>query len=789
MKELKRVLSGPRLLLALALILLANGYLFVREQRERDFGLDLSLPQVGFVIFDGTFTPDEEPPDAWAAYGRYVQWLDRMRGRTPEEAGALLAEEKESLEARFNGNSETEEDKLNYAAVNSLLARTGYLTGYGDWLDGVQANKENLLTFSIFNDPASFSGRNIFKTADEFEKLRGVELTLGADGAVEAVMSFRLTDYFLVAALLLTALSFLEERKTGLWSVVHAAPGGRLRLAARRTAILLAASAAFVLALYGTDLALGFALYGGAGDLGRAAQSVEILGRLPVLCTVGGFLARFLLLRVASAFLVALVLWLMLSAVNNVKYTIIVAAAVIAAEYGFYTYLPVQSAFNILKYFNLFTYISLSDLYTNYLNINVLGFPLGIRSISQLALAPLCLAFGTACVLVQCRKKPAAGRDLLGRAAYGINSVTDRGLRRLGPFGMELHKTLWIQKGVVVAALFIYVAAGLDYSVNIPVFSMEQRAAGDLTRELAGEITDGTFARMDELQAELEEKLAARDKARLDYENGLIDFPRLDAFEREASAAEINLKGLTSVRARAEELRDKGEQEGFTPWLVDETPFESVYGDAASFNQHRAAVTAVLALTLLMAGSMAYERQSGMTFLLRSTPRGRSAFLHRKLLLAGLLAALVWAVVYGMELYAFLSVFDVSAWRAPVQNLSMQAAFSVPCSIAGWLVTLYVYRWLCLMGAAVVVLLISDLIKRLEAAYIAASVVMLLPSLLYAYMGVEVFRPLAVILPVEAVPLLLRSGGVITGALLSLAALLTLDALSITVLATRRIRE
>lgn len=37
----------------------------------------------------------------------------------------------------------------------------------------------------------------------------------------------------------------------------------------------------------------------------------------------------------------------------------------------------------------------------------------------------------------------------------------------------------------------------------------------------------------------------------------------------------------------------------------------------------------------------------------------------------------------------------------------------------------------------------------MEVAYIAGSAVTLLPSVLYAYMGIGILRPLAIILPVE----------------------------------------
>ena len=756
MKELGRILSNRRLCVTLMLIVLINGFLFARQQTTNDYGLDLSMPSSGFIIFDGSFLVTQETVDARAAYRRYSQWLDRVRDMPLAEATAWLTDEKAALTGKIAGGTGNESDRLDYVAVNNLLAQANYLSGYGSWLKTIQKNKDNMLAFPIFTDPYSFSGRNIIKTAEEFEKLQGVELTLGADGAIEALMSFPLTDYFLLIVLLLFGVSFLEERKKGLWSVVHAAPNGRLRLAVHRLAILLGVSACGTLLLYGTNLVIGFSLYGGIHDLGRALQSVELLGRLPVLGTVGSFLIRYFLLRIAAAFFVSLLLWLLLTAVNNVKYTIIVTAGVLAAEYSLYTFLPVQSGLNGLKYFNLFTYISLSDLYTNYLNIDLFGYPLGIWNISQLALLPLCLLLAAVCILIHCRKKPAAGKDLLGRVAYGINTVTNMGLCHLRLFGMELHKTLWIQKGVVIIALLIYLAAGLSFMANIPMFNPTEMAAQQYTAELAGEITDDTFAQINAIEAKLEQTIADYENAKLAYENGEIADNQLNVYAYHAGTARTNKEGLERVHSRAEELFELGAAKGFTPWLIEQTPFESVYGTAAQSNQHQAAVVAVLALTLLLAGSMAYERQSGMTFLLGAAPRGRGALLVRKILVAALAAAAVWATVYGIELYTLISDFSIQTWNVPVQNLSMMTYFPILCSIKGWLVILYGCRLLALFCGAILVLLVSSCVKRVEIAYVAGCGVMLTPSLLYAYVGIEIFRPLAYITSVEAVPLLGR---------------------------------
>ena len=71
-----------------------------------------------------------------------------------------------------------------------------------------------------------------------------------------------------------------------------------------------------------------------------------------------------------------------------------------------------------------------------------------------------------------------------------------------------------------------------------------------------------------------------------------------------------------------------------------------------------------------------------------------------------------------------------------------------------------------LFCGAIIVLLVSSWVKRVEIAYIAGCGVMLIPSLLYAYAGIEIFRPVAYITSVEAAPLLTEQNGAISGALL-----------------------
>lgn len=756
MNEIKRILGNYRILIGLVLILFINGFLFVREQVSNNYGMNLSLPQSSIsVSLDNGYDMHTEKADAKETYNNYRKWLEKVDEMPVSDAVCVLEQEKYRLENIFKNQENSDADvKSEYAAINTLLSQAEYLTEYPAWLNSIQNNKNNMLAFSIFNNPDSFSQRNILKTAEEFENLNGVKLSLGANGAIESLLGFSLTDWFLLIVLMIISISFLEERKKGLWNVVYAASGGRIQLALKRKSILFFTSAFSVLLLYGTNLVIGFSIYGGYESLNRSIQSVELLGGLSLLSTIGGFLIQWFLMRIIAAFFISLLLWLILTAVRNVKYTILITGGILALEYGLYTFLPVQSGFNLFKYFNLFTYISMSDLYTNYLNINLFGYPFGIRRISQIALIPLCVTFGIICVFINCKKRPAEGKDLLGKFAIKINGITDKILGNFRMLGFEAYKTFWIQKGIVMIALFLYLAPQFSYTTPVPVSNATESAARQYTAELAGKITAETFANIEKIREELNRVISDYEKAKNAYENNEMEFPQFDVFAREASDAQIKIEGLNTVQNRVEQLENQARNEGFTPFLIAEAPFESVYGQYGENNRQSAAMLSLLILGLLLAGCMTCEKQSGMIELTTSTVRGRRVLLTRKIMLAAVCAIFVWAVVYGLELCAFLQICDIETLSTSSRNLALLENFPFSCKIGTAIIFLYSFRLITMFCVAVITLLISSFIKRIEAAYIAVLTALLLPSLLYSYMGLVSMKYLSLSVPLSAIPLI-----------------------------------
>ncbi|MBU9726604.1 hypothetical protein [Diplocloster modestus] len=795
MREYLRVFTNRRLWLGFGMLLLLNLFFFWQAQKDGNYGMNLSANfsnsadlsfGINAEIIDRTMDAD-----AARCLRIYRNLLQKYRDTDTWTAQAELEQMAEDLglltelyiivqnKDQYYYADQYEEYRLKYApyikkleqrtwtrediksltvAVDALLSQLSYLNGYEDYLDGIRENKDRMLAFSVFSDTDGFSGRNIIRTAADFEDLTGVQLSLGADGAVNALLDFPLTDYLLLLTLILVCLSFLEEREKGLWCVIHAALSGRFRLAAARAGILFCVSAGASVLLYGSDLYMGIAIYGGEIGLDRAAQSVELLGKLPQACTLGGFLVQFFMMRVLSAFILALLLWLLLSAVHDVKLTIAVLTIFLGAEYVLYRFLPVQSLFNIFKYFNIFSYIHLSELYTNYLNVDLFGYPVGIRRISQTALLPLGLVCGIWCAVLACVQKPAGGKSRLVRLSWLWNSVKDRMLRHLGLFGMELYKILFLQRGIVIAAVFVYAVSGLTFTIPVQAATLPMQLAREYLVQWEGELNGETQKQIAAVQKEIDTAEDALEQAQREYDGGKIDYTQLSACIRENDAAGIKRQALQSIQNRVNELQILSEEKGRALWLLDESVYESIYGEEAGYLRQRAALVGLLAVGLLLAGCFAYEARSGMNRVARAGWNGRGKWMFTKITAALLVATAVWGLIYGREVYTMMSTCRVDSLGAPVQSLKMLTEFPVPCSIGTFLILLYGYRWIMLVCSGFLVLWVSSRMKRMEPAYMAGAGV-LLPSLLYHYIGIKPFRYLALSMPVAAMDLLLPGSG------------------------------
>lgn len=775
MKELTRVFGARRRVFALILIALLNVGLFLRQQQAENWG----FPTDGWNL---TFYGDV---DAKAARDLYNELLETYRNvdydtalnevsalanaqsvyrdirsilKTREQllGGAgedgrrfweayyeadyqrYLNEYPDLMESILAGEEPDEEFmRIQTEAAGKLLPQLEHLAGYGGYLAQIQANADRLSSFSIFNQSGSFANRNIQKTAADFAALDVVQLSLGRDDAVTALFSYRMADWLLVLVMALTVMAFLDERQKGLWHTMYAAPNGRRPLALRRVGVLAVASAAAVATLYGSVLAVVFILYGGAGDLGRAAQSLIIFKTLPIAASMGGVLIQYFLLRMLSAFVIGLLIWLLLSIANTgVRWMLAGLAAFLAVEYSFYTLLPDLSIFQLLKYFNIFSYIDLTALYTKYLNLDVFTLPVNIRTLATWSCVPLALIFGIGCVEIQQRMRPTALNVPFTKLSQWVNGLLDHLRGKLRLTGFEAYKLLVMQGGVIILAVFVALMA--NTGVSVPV---ARSAADDYALQLQGEITNVTLEQIDEIWRDVDERYDLAYQAGVRLEAGEITFDEYyDTVLTNSNIIEQRV-GIRELSETAQALYERGKSLGKPMWLLYEMPYRGIYGSEASSVRITWNLLTLFALALLLAGVMAMEQTStGLLQLLHASPHGRNAMLRRKFILSGAVILLLWAVPTILEIRTLLAGIDPATLAAPVQSLSFLGEFPVLVSVRGFLIGIYLARLLALLACACAVLFLSSLFHRVELACLAACAILVLPTVLWSYLNLAPFR-------------------------------------------------
>lgn len=810
MREWKRV-CDVRLLLALVLIILLNLVLFLREQQTQDYGFassgaDVLLVRKTYALFLDEYREKDceqavgevralaDLKDLYSNVRALLQLRDTLSQteKGKETWNALFRAQYEGLKAEspefvvaIENGLELDEGELatQSAAADRLAEQLEYLVGYGDYLSQIQKNRDMLTNFSIFNQGNTFTIRNVEKTADEFAVLEGVTLSLGEDRAITALFSFRTADYLLVLSLALVVLSFLTERRHSLWEAVYATQGGRLRLAGMRLRILAFFSFVMTVLLYGSTLLAGLFVYGGWEDLGRAAQSISIFQTLPMATSVGGLLFRYFLFRFLSAWLLGTLLWLLLSVSStSIRFSLMLATVLFAVEYVFYVFLPVQSLWNVLKYFNLFSYIELSSLYTNYLNLNLFGWPVGIRSLAVSACIPLLVISSSSCLCVQCFKRPRHSRELFGWAANRLRRLMSRPLRRLRLLGYEGYKLLVLQGGIFIFAVLYYLVSNVQFSIPITKSQTDLFAL-----QWQGEICDGTWEQINAKRVELVEGIAVYQKAREQYQSGTLDAMEYYNIINLHGGDETSLANLEKVADAVRRLEDRGNELGTTLWLLCETPYREVLGADAQDNRAEWNLLVLVALALIVPGIVTAEQSAeGLRKLTHATLRGRSVLLRQKFFLTVLVSTAAWLLPTMLEAHQLFSGdVNPATLDAPVQSLSFLIDFPVVLSIRTFLLLLWLFRWTVLTGFAFLVLSLSSLVCKQEHSVLLALAVFALPSVLWQYLDLDVARVFSAVLLSDFIPLLIIKRGSIIVAFPIYAAFLALTTGGIVIICRR----
>lgn len=733
--EVRRIFFNKKFVILFIVLLLVNAGWYLNEERK-EWDLDHITMQ-----------------DA-ANYQK--DYLKKTEELSPQEAYNYL--EKKSLD--LNGHITKSLEKNEYQdsktyqkiaikdIVDDLVQQMKYLAKYQEYIEGIQEQAGVMSTISIFKQEDSFSGKNIEKTVKDYKSLDGISLERGINQPIIGTVFDPMLRFINVIFIFALVLSFVEERKYGLWEKVHTTPGGRGKLALRRAGILFASSLIVQMLTLVERLALSSSIYGNM-NLARKIQSIPEFRDFVFPMSITSYLLLYWIICSLAGFCLGLFLWFVLSAFLNRVLSFSLICIVEAIEWVAYAYIPLQSSFGFLKYFNLFFLINPARQLGSYSNIGFFGRPVERFQVFMVTLILMSTLFFILSICLNITKKPVEVPSQLeqnvGKVINKIGNNIRKLLAKLGFGGTELYKILGPQKGLLILlVMLLYLFS--DYRNHDIFFGPEQNLVNEFYKNCSGKLDKKALLKIEKMGLEVKQSDVNYEKACTDYEANKLTNEEMEAAEwlyNKTRSMRGAYSYLTLEKQRLLKLEENREIE---PFLVNNLGYNLLLGERGFPRQFRRAMLEVFVLILLISAIFSQESVSGVKQKIRTTVRGRSYFFWKKIQAIAILSFLTNLLVCGYEWIYYSNNFSLAQLGAPVQSIALLDFIPFSCSIAGFMALLFILKWFLLMAVGTVISLVSMRFTQMGTLSIT-SLVFLGPAV-FSLLGVQIFKKISVVEPI-----------------------------------------
>lgn len=577
-----------------------------------------------------------------------------------------------------------------------------------DRLDKIPKEKERMLGISIFADEDSFAYKDIMKTDSDYAGLSGVVLSDVNDYAVDMVLGYRYMYVIGFIIIIMTVLSFMEDRKRGLDEVIYSCRNGRLVLAARRILILLFVSFITMTVLVSGVLAVSFIDYGGADILTGAVQSVGRLQEFVLPVSLMWFIVYYVVYLSMAYAVCGLVVWAVLSFVRNRNLGLIICVLIFGAEYFLYSFIPKGLTVSIFRYTNLWFLLEPLETYTKYTNFPFFDTIINLREYMECSIVVMLIIMCAVILMAGAKVRPVHAQGIVGRYAERAVDSIRRMLCLLNGFGFEVYKQLIFRRGILLIAVFGLVLVAWIDDVEL-VLSPGRELLDEFYDEYTGEMNEESLSVYEDIHEQV----------------GDIDLNRMEP----GNTLEYMFSLLMKQKEHADGLRARG----ISGWFINDRGYERLLGRDGDMRRMTESILAVAVTVLLAAFTYVTEYADGVSTLIRSSKRGRKEIFRRKMVYTLSATVIIWGIGLAANLYEVMLKYKLDGWNAPVQNITVLGDVGYDVSIGGFISLWYISGLCGLIACSGIAMLISVYGRRTGRVCVAA--LLLAPAgVLWQYM-------------------------------------------------------
>ena len=560
-----------------------------------------------------------------------------------------------------------------------------YLQEYPGFLERTMENSRRMARLSVYQ--SGFASSRLEQVSEAYASLEEVQVEAGDNRGLVLFIQYRLTDIFQIVFLFSVVMSLFAERKKGLVFIVRSTKYGRGVLFLERFCILGIAAFIGMLFLYGTGF-LSVCFTFGADGLSRSLQSLPEFQKCPFCLTIGGYLIRSFFMKFVGSYLAACLLYVVLGIFSRLT-SYVLAIVLILFEVLVALLIEPISAWNVLKYLNLYTFMQTDYYFTDCVFLNLFGTAVSGIKATFIACAIVYLLLAVIGFIVH-GKMYVSDKKTLEKLAEKIRRLTERFAPQRTLIGWEVYK-LYIKQGallLLVALFILQFQLAFRYNYYYPVDAMERLSF----MEYHGELNEETYRKANR-ELELLEEAEARLRDSLDK---LLSKESLDMYwyNQTTIALENNLamqKGLIPVIGNIRDGMAYTQRTGNTIQVIQPYTYDLLLNRDEQ-TRRRAAFLELIAIIGAVAGVYAYEKQNHMNQLIHSSYRGRLITKVGKPIIVAFFCGLIAVSMHAVQLIHVGKSMGFNDLSAPIQSLAFMREFPLYISITGYLVLLFGLR-------------------------------------------------------------------------------------------------
>lgn len=617
------------------------------------------------------------------------------------------------------------------AFLTEIQNETSKISEYQGMLDDIEKQAKKISRVSIFSgDNTNFSSRNIIQTRNDYEGMQGADIKYCITKGFTAATNFLVTDIIAILVMfLLSTLLIYDEKDKNLFALIKSTARGRGATVAAKMSALGISMLVITLLLFGANLLYTGLVYD-LPYMGYALQSVPQFISSTLKINIGEYLVLFLASKFFAYFTVSLLIFLVALLSRHPAITYVSAGAVLAVSFIIYQIIPAVSTLNIFKYVNLISFIRTNGLYQVYLNLNLFGHPINLIPFIWTALTAVFIVAGTVCFFVFCKKKNMqAGKLPFQALMQKVSLFKYRPSSSI--FRYESHKLFIVSKVALLLLVFIALQWYGNRDAKFYTAYDEVYYNSYMTR-LAGGLTSEKQSFLEQEQkkySDAEDSLNAINRL---VESGEMTREQADTTSAPFQKTLLGKPSFTRIMERYRYIQENPKAD-----FVYDTGYNRLFGITAN-NDSVSAFMLVLICIICFSALYPMEYKTGVMKLIGTTPLGKAHTAKCKILVCVTALVPFFLAVYIPDILLVKGM--MGSLTAPIMSLPTFSHFTPFMPIWGYLLLLYLTRFIVCVIILLTVLTVSRFMKNSIIALLVSSFLFAVPIILY-FMNVQFIYP------------------------------------------------